>query len=222
MCLQAEAIDNDEVTLATEDDLERSVQANISDRVAAYCGVFVDCLLVVLSFVLAEAVLNLRRTYIGEMKDDAPWVVQLLNGSNDASGAGSAAFVGDEATRRAGRDEQQQRRGSLGHAVAHMAPRCATPHLSTERHDAQDDAELVPRGAATFIAERRRYSQGDLGGLLGRTLTINDEPSTPQRPHQQRQDEADEEPTITRGRDRLGAKVGRMFTIRSTYPNEMV
>lgn len=201
-CLQAEAIDNDEVTLATEDDLERSVKANITDRVAAYCGVFFDCLLIVLSFALAEAVLAMRRVYIGEVKDDAPWVVQLLNSTKNASGAGSAAFVGDEATRRAGRDEQQQRRGSLGHMTAHMAARCVTPHRSPERV-----------GAGTFIAERCRYSQSDLGGLLGRTLMIDAEetPSTPQR-LQQEEEEAEES---SQSRSRRGL-LGRMFALRNT------
>lgn len=172
---QAEAIDKDEVTLATEDDLERSIQNNISDRVSAYAGVAVDVVLVVLSLTLAEAVLTLRRVYIGDIKDDAPWIVQVLNTapSNDASTGkgGGAILVGDQNTRRAGRDERQQRRGSLGEDDVEEAPASdpfCTPALPACARDESLGSE------PTFNA-RRRFARGDMGGLLGRTLMVRDQ-----------------------------------------------
>ena len=160
----AEALDADEVTLATEDDLERSVQNHMGDRVSAYAGVFVDCLVVIVSFFLAEAVLELRRAYIGEIKDDAPWVVQILGGSH--------ASLGDTETRRTGRDAEQQRRGSLGNNDLDER----TVANATEAANAmmrQDDISPAPSPTlgSPMASPVIRPAEGSFGGLFARTFS---------------------------------------------------
>ena len=73
----AEALDKDATQLATEDDLERTVQKNLADRVSAYAGVAIDYLVVLLSLTLAVTALRLRLTYLGEIDGDEPWVLKL-------------------------------------------------------------------------------------------------------------------------------------------------
>ena len=74
----AEALDKDAIELATEDDLERTVQKNVEDRSAAYAAIGLDVLVVLLYFALAEALLELRRAHLGEEGEtDEPWVLQL-------------------------------------------------------------------------------------------------------------------------------------------------
>jgi hypothetical protein len=74
----AEALDRDSYYVATEDDLERTVQSNIADRVAAYTGIAIDCLMVVLSFFLAESMFMLRAAYFNQSDDDPrPWLLQF-------------------------------------------------------------------------------------------------------------------------------------------------
>jgi len=73
----AEALDKDAYQLATEDDLEQSVEKSLADRISAISGVLLDCLVVVLSFALAESVLVLRRSLTGEEDVDKPWILQL-------------------------------------------------------------------------------------------------------------------------------------------------
>ena len=75
----AEALDADSYHVATEDDLERSVQQNVTDRVAAYAGIALDCFVCVLCISLAEASLALHRALHGLESDNQPWLVHLVN-----------------------------------------------------------------------------------------------------------------------------------------------
>ena len=161
----AEALDEDEVTLATEDDLERSVQKNLEDRVSAYAGVFVDCLVVIVSFLLAEAVLALRRAYIGEIKDDAPWVVQILGGSH--------ASLGDTETRRTGRDAEQQRRGSLGNTDLdeRAAANAAEAVDAVDGNDMSPSPALSPTLGSSMPSPVIKATEGSFGGLFARTFS---------------------------------------------------
>ena len=89
----AEALDKDAIELATEDDLERTVQKNVEDRSAAYAAIGLDVLVVLLYFVLAEALLDLRRAYLGEETDtEEPWVLQLCAALFGRPGGGAAAL----------------------------------------------------------------------------------------------------------------------------------
>ena len=74
----AEALDADDTSLATEDDLERSVQENMADRVSANAGIGIDVLLVLLCFMLSDAMLTLRRASLGKEETDEPWILQLI------------------------------------------------------------------------------------------------------------------------------------------------
>ena len=90
----AEALDKDAIELATEDDLERTVQKNVEDRSAAYAAIGLDVLVVLLYFVLAEALLDLRRAYLGEETDtEEPWVLQLCAALFGRPGGGGAAAL---------------------------------------------------------------------------------------------------------------------------------
>ena len=73
----AKALDQDGV-LATEDDLERSVQTNVGDRDAAFAGVAIDVLVVLFSFALANYMIDLRRAYLGRESSDEPFVLLVL------------------------------------------------------------------------------------------------------------------------------------------------
>ena len=75
----AEALDEDMYKLADEDDLERSIQSNSFDRWSAVAAIFLNLMLVVISFVIACAVLALRSVYRGQQLDvEQPWVLQLI------------------------------------------------------------------------------------------------------------------------------------------------
>ena len=73
----AKALDQDGF-VATEDDLERMVQNNLVDRAAAYAGVAIDVLVVLLSFALASFLIDLRRAYLGRESSDQPLVLLVL------------------------------------------------------------------------------------------------------------------------------------------------
>ena len=64
----SEALDADSFHVATEDDLEQSIQQNVTDRVSAYAGIALDCLVVVLCVNLAEASLSLHRAYLSRLQ----------------------------------------------------------------------------------------------------------------------------------------------------------
>ena len=102
----AEALDKDEVTLASSDNLERSLQKNLGDRISAYFGIAADVGVALLSFALADATLSLRRAYTGAVRDDAPWVVQILGGTHPSAG--------NEETRATGRIDSQLWYGEYG------------------------------------------------------------------------------------------------------------
>ena len=86
--------------------------------------------------------------------------------------------------------------------TAHVAARCVTPHRPPGNRRI---------GPGTVIAERRRYSQSDLGGLLGRTLMISadEAPSTPQ----QLQEDVEES---SQSRSQRRGVFGRVFALRNT------
>ena len=74
----AEALDKDDSHAATEDDLEHTIRKNVSDRAAAYVGIALDCVVVILCVNVAEASLALHRAFHGLTPDEQPWLVHLV------------------------------------------------------------------------------------------------------------------------------------------------
>ena len=94
----AEALDNDAIDVATEDDLERTLEKSMADRLSAYGGIALDVLVVVLCFWLSGASLKLRRAYRGLASSDEPWLLQVLtavgHGHEHAPAGCAASFKG--------------------------------------------------------------------------------------------------------------------------------
>lgn len=92
-----------------------------------------------LCVVLAEAVLSLRRAYIGEVKDDAPWVMQLFGGAHPSAG--------NDETRRTGRQHGTDRQhGSTYGERCHSVSSLTKQRQQPRRFDSTCDPVLTQEG----------------------------------------------------------------------------